>query len=732
MKKCDVIIPIYNAYEDVIECIESVLKNTNFDGNKLILIDDKSPDERIQPMLKKYAKEYKNEIIFLTNEKNKGFVGTVNRGMKESKNDVVLLNSDTEVTPKWLEKLSNCAYSSDDIATVTPLSNNATLASVPIPFFPNDLPKGYSLEEMSNLVEKGSLKCYPEIPTAHGFCMFIKRNVLELVGYFDEENYGRGYGEENDFSFRCYEFGFRNVLCDDTYILHKESKSFLDSKDELIKEGLHTLEKKFPYYKQKLDTWVENKPLNYVAYNVALELATKDERKNLMFVVHDWKNIKNNIGGTSLHMWDLIKNIRSNYNVHVFAPENGIYRVYSYFKEEEIVVDYPNNIHSMPKLNYKNSEYRKLITNILEDYSISFVHVHHMIGHYFDLFDVLNHKKIKYMVTLHDFYCQCPLINKLYCNTSYCGTKPTTSKCNECLSKVYNTNVDISSWRKMWLSVLEKATNVVVPSEATKEEINLIFPKLKIEVLEHGVDIEKAYSELKLDSKKNDIAFIGAIGYHKGSKILEEFIKKEQIKKVKVHLFGKIDSNINKSNSHYIYHGLYKRDELKSLLNKNNIKLICLFSLWPETYSYTMTEAIACGIPVISFDYGAISERIKKYNLGWTIKKDSSIHDISNYIKNILSDETEYQEKINSINNYKIMNTKEMSIPYEKIYNKYLKDSKINNDKIKYNLVNNRSFRSFSSNPDYSWVFNTLKWKIISKVKIPKKIKKVIKKIIKR
>ena len=62
MKKCDVIIPIYNAYDDVIECIESVLKNTKFDGNKLILIDDKSPDERIQPMLKEYANKYKKEI----------------------------------------------------------------------------------------------------------------------------------------------------------------------------------------------------------------------------------------------------------------------------------------------------------------------------------------------------------------------------------------------------------------------------------------------------------------------------------------------------------------------------------------------------------------------------------------------------------------------------------------------------------------------------------------------
>lgn len=95
--KCDIIIPIYNAYDCVKACVESVLKNTNFNKAHLILIDDKSPDERIVPLIEKYEKENPEKITVLKNEKNLGFVGTVNRGMKYSKNDVLLLNSDTEV-----------------------------------------------------------------------------------------------------------------------------------------------------------------------------------------------------------------------------------------------------------------------------------------------------------------------------------------------------------------------------------------------------------------------------------------------------------------------------------------------------------------------------------------------------------------------------------------------------------------------------------------------------------
>ena len=121
--------------------------------------------------------------MVLQNETNLGFVGTVNRGMKYSENDVILLNSDTEVTNQWIEKMNNCAYSSLDVASVTALSNNATLASVPKGLQPNDIPNGWSLDDYASMIYKTSYHDYPEIPTAHGFCMYIKRSVLNHVGF---------------------------------------------------------------------------------------------------------------------------------------------------------------------------------------------------------------------------------------------------------------------------------------------------------------------------------------------------------------------------------------------------------------------------------------------------------------------------------------------------------------------------------------------------------------------
>ena len=91
MKEVDVIVPIYNAYEYTEECIKSIIKNTNLNKNTLVLINDKSPDEKILPMLQKYQKENQDKrITVLDNEENLGFVKTVNKGIQYSENDEIL------------------------------------------------------------------------------------------------------------------------------------------------------------------------------------------------------------------------------------------------------------------------------------------------------------------------------------------------------------------------------------------------------------------------------------------------------------------------------------------------------------------------------------------------------------------------------------------------------------------------------------------------------------------
>lgn len=263
----DIIIPIYNAYNELAQCVESISKYTDLDKNRLILVNDCSTDERVASFLNAMTDEH---IIVVHNDSNKGFSNSVNIGMMQStRNDVVLLNSDTIVTKNWLEKLKNCAYIKSNIATVTPLSNNASLCSVPEFMIENSLPKGKTVDEIAEVVEKKCLKKYPKIPVANGFCMFIKREVINKIGYFDARTFEKGYGEENDFCFRASKNGYIHVMCDDTYIYHSGTQSFIsDEKKKLCDEHERILKKRYPILSIKKSIYCKINPNSDVSNNL--------------------------------------------------------------------------------------------------------------------------------------------------------------------------------------------------------------------------------------------------------------------------------------------------------------------------------------------------------------------------------------------------------------------------------------------------------------------------------
>lgn len=322
MRGCDIVIPVYNAYECLEPCIESLVKYTNFCKAHLILIDDKSPDKRVLPLLEKYEKKHNNKITLLRNEKNIGFVATVNRGIKFSNNDVLLLNSDTVVPEGWLDRIIECAYSDKNIATVTPLSNNTTPVRLFESIRKNGFPDGYDLSKMAKLVKDCSMRLYPDLPSGHGFCMYVKREALRKVGLFDEETFGRGYGEENDFCFRCFEYGYRHALCDDVYVLHKGSQSFLDTKK------LHNteLEKKHPAVMARVKDWYLKQDLKNIVDNITLAVGVNENRINVLIRVRGNINNRN----------ELIEDLRRDYNLHFLEVVNGNYVVHSFFKDVDL------------------------------------------------------------------------------------------------------------------------------------------------------------------------------------------------------------------------------------------------------------------------------------------------------------------------------------------------------------------------------------------------------------
>ena len=117
--KISIIIPIYNALDDVKKCLESVQK-INFNLCNVILVNDCS-DNTTTDFLKEFVKNNKH-FQLLENEENLGFPKTCNRGMKASNADVlVLLNSDTIIPKNFCEKVISCFSSDDKIGIASPL-----------------------------------------------------------------------------------------------------------------------------------------------------------------------------------------------------------------------------------------------------------------------------------------------------------------------------------------------------------------------------------------------------------------------------------------------------------------------------------------------------------------------------------------------------------------------------------------------------------------------------------
>lgn len=257
----DVVVPVYRNLQTTRTCVESVLAAPVSTPFELVVVDDASPEEALADWLNQQARA--GRFTLLRNDSNRGFVASVNRGMAlHPDRDVVLLNSDTEVSNDWLDRIVRCAISTPEIATVTPFSNNGTICSYPFDGWPGATPGTLRLEGLDAIFADKLAGRMVDIPTAVGFCMFIRRDCLNVLGTFNEQVFGRGYGEENDFSLRAANAGWRNVLCADTFVYHQGGVSFGSERADLLRHAAQALLALHPDYDERVVSFLANDPVN--------------------------------------------------------------------------------------------------------------------------------------------------------------------------------------------------------------------------------------------------------------------------------------------------------------------------------------------------------------------------------------------------------------------------------------------------------------------------------------
>jgi GT2 family glycosyltransferase len=210
--KCDIIIPIWNQLDFTRECIEHILKNTKY-PYRLILVDNASDEDT-----KKYLEGIKNKIagtILVRNEENAGFIKAVNRGLRLSDSPYIcIMNNDTLPAPGWLERMIGFSEAHPDAGLINPQCNGHG---------------NMSIDEYSKALERNK-GLYMEMNQCQGFCMLMKRRLMEKIGYLDE-SFGIGGYDDTDYSIRAHKAGFRSVSIRDAYVYHRLHASFDKSGD---------------------------------------------------------------------------------------------------------------------------------------------------------------------------------------------------------------------------------------------------------------------------------------------------------------------------------------------------------------------------------------------------------------------------------------------------------------------------------------------------------------------
>lgn len=300
-----VCVPLYGAHQEFVQCFRSLLAHTPTDV-PLLIADDAGPDpaslQWVTELAAKGAVEH--DVYWSRAEQNGGFVANSNRAFDLcAPADVVLVNSDVVVAEGWFGGLRDAAYSDTQVATATALTNHGSIVSVPHRNVPLPaLPQDVTLDDAAARIRAASQRLRPELPTAIGHCLYLRRDALELVGTFDE-TFSPGYGEEVDLSQRCLRAGLRHVLADDVLVLHhgQASLGVGGERNPIQDEHERIIRSRYPYYIEAVQAAEkdEHGPLGR-----ALEIASRAITK--LRVTVDGRCLSGSTTGTQVHTLEVI------------------------------------------------------------------------------------------------------------------------------------------------------------------------------------------------------------------------------------------------------------------------------------------------------------------------------------------------------------------------------------------------------------------------------------------
>ena len=641
----DLIIPVYRGFEETRRCIESVLANPTSTPREVVVVDDASPEPAIRAYLDDLAA--RSLVILLRNSVNQGFVASANRGMAlHPDRDVLLLNSDAEVANDWLDRIRRCAYRQARVGTVTPFSNSATICSYPYEGWTGSVPGDLGLAGLDALIASANAGQTASLPTAVGFCMYIRRDCLDQVGCFDVERFGRGYGEENDFCMRASRLGWRHLLAADVFVYHRGGVSFSEERHALQQAAMDALLRAHPDFLDQVSGFHSRDPVaplraaidrarlsrgDSEARQVQIEQAARGSvsaaaRSVQLHVTHSWG------GGVGRWVRDFCGADEARRNLVLRSQSNRNHAAWRLELMDPAIGDTPLLSWDLQRpiraTDAVHAEYRAILDGIIATFSVQTLVISSLIGHSLEAMDT----GLPTVVTLHDLYPYCPALFA-------CFGEPCTECPEDRLRSCLRTNSFNVFWHntiaKDWLELrsshgqrlMQPWLRLVAPTRSVAERWARLLPAVAdrpVQCIGHGLDERELPRAVAIDSRSGSgrlrIVVPGRLALHKGLELFRQALpalrQHAEILLLGCGDFGRPFESM--AGVTVIPH--YEHSDLSAHIRRFDPDLALLLSVLPESFSYTLSEMMALSIPVVATRLGAFAERIDDGVSGFLIE----------------------------------------------------------------------------------------------------------------
>ena len=380
----------------------------------------------------------------------------------------------------------------------------------------------------------------------------------------------------------------------------------------------------------------------------------------LLYVLHE--GIDGSVGGTEKHTRDLVQALKMERRVYVLHRSETSLKLSFYFRDSRedfvflVAGDKQATFFSWPDLEVT-------FARILRDFGIGIVHFQHLMGLPLSLLEIAR-DRCRTIITMNDYFLYCENYDFLNEEGRFCGIQRNSDVCDDCVAKSRRpyrretVNAGETHRRRTFLETELRRHTLVYPTEGVRKHFHQFYSSL-----EHSKSVvipppvhSTARWERGGSTDTLNIAFLGVFTFKKGANVFRDIVlhlNRVFPDRIRWFVFGKVADGgvaavlLGQNNVHF--HGEYQPYQLAELYGKNAIDLTMILSIWPETYSFTLTEAFACGTPVIATRLGAQGDRVEFHKSGWTIDLSRGPEECEQIVRSIFESQNSYTRRQQSI-----------------------------------------------------------------------------------